>query len=314
MASAANPPNRVYDDFDPTFEWAKEEGVDTLLLFLPGFRKEQLKVQITSVGNLRVTGERQVRDNRWSRFRKEMPIKPNYDSNKITAKYENGILYVKHLKTNAPVPTEPRKDAKPAAEPSQPPKVTTPVALQEQRQKDAMEPPKPPKAPVKKPEEGEKPKEKTPEIKEEATNLKPRNERENAGTVADERKMKDLSAADKKKPDAGNFTEANLPQKAGTSTARDGSEKKRDKKPDDSGAGDRKKEELVPPYSRLNQVPQPTTYKQAIGDFMVNLKKPRNLITTVAAVLLVVVIGLSVKTAIKSLGQPQTSRPENTEL
>ncbi|KAI4386164.1 hypothetical protein MLD38_004122 [Melastoma candidum] len=314
MASAANPSNRVYEDFDPTFEWANEDEADILLLFLPGFRKEQIKVQITSAGNLMVTGERQVGDNRWSRFRKEMPIKPNYDSNKISAKYENGILFVKHMKKITTLAKEPRQDVKPAAESSRPPKVTAPVAPKEKKQKGVMEPPKPPKAPMKKPEEGQKPKEKTPEIKEEATDVKPRNERKNAGVTADEKKMKDANAVDKKKPDAGNITEANLPQKGETSTATDNTKKNMDRKPDDSGAGALKKKELLPPRSRLNQVPKPTTYKQAIGDFVVNLKKPRNLITTVAAVLLVVIIGLSVKTAINSLGQPQASGPQNSEL
>ena len=28
--------NRVYEEFDPHFEWAQEEGCDTLVLLLPG--------------------------------------------------------------------------------------------------------------------------------------------------------------------------------------------------------------------------------------------------------------------------------------
>ena len=32
----ATVPNRVYEDFDPHLEWAKDETFDTLLVYLPG--------------------------------------------------------------------------------------------------------------------------------------------------------------------------------------------------------------------------------------------------------------------------------------
>lgn len=59
-----------------------------------GFRKEHLRVQVSKRGNLLITGERPLDDNRWSRFRKE--IKPSKDckTNEIRAKLAGGILHV----------------------------------------------------------------------------------------------------------------------------------------------------------------------------------------------------------------------------
>ncbi|CAN6695229.1 unnamed protein product [Malus baccata var. baccata] len=89
--------NRVYEDIKPSEEWAREEACDTLLVYLQGFRKENLRIQVTSADqNLRVLGERPLgHDNKWQRFRIEFPIPSNCNTNTISAKFENDILYVK---------------------------------------------------------------------------------------------------------------------------------------------------------------------------------------------------------------------------
>ncbi|CAN1251648.1 Inactive protein RESTRICTED TEV MOVEMENT 2 [Linum perenne] len=92
---------RSYEDFEPTTEWKREPSADTLLVYLPGFRKDQLKVQVTSSRQLRITGERPSganNSNKWSRFKKEMPIGANYEANEIGARFDKGVLYVKHPK------------------------------------------------------------------------------------------------------------------------------------------------------------------------------------------------------------------------
>ncbi|KAK2640910.1 hypothetical protein Ddye_022673 [Dipteronia dyeriana] len=89
---------REYEDFVPSTGWQREPKYDTLVVYLSGFKKEQLKVQVTTLRNLRVSGERELGNNKWSRFSLEFPIPANYETNEITAKFEGGSLYIKHPK------------------------------------------------------------------------------------------------------------------------------------------------------------------------------------------------------------------------
>lgn len=54
-----------------------------------------MRVQVTSTRVLRVSGERQISENKWRRFRKEFPMLSDSDTSGISAKFEAGILYVK---------------------------------------------------------------------------------------------------------------------------------------------------------------------------------------------------------------------------
>lgn len=99
---AADQTNREYEIFEPSTEWAREDKFDTLIVHLPGFRKEQLKVQVTTSKMLRVIGERQLGNNKWSSFRQEFSISSNYDANAISAKFEGGKLFIKHPKNITP--------------------------------------------------------------------------------------------------------------------------------------------------------------------------------------------------------------------
>ncbi|VVB01612.1 unnamed protein product [Arabis nemorensis] len=87
--------NRIYDDFEPISNWKTEQGFESLTVYLPGFRKEQLKVQVTTTRKLRVMGERPTGPNKWIRFRKEFPIRSNIDVDSIAAKFEGTNLVVK---------------------------------------------------------------------------------------------------------------------------------------------------------------------------------------------------------------------------
>ncbi|KAK9051794.1 hypothetical protein SSX86_028422 [Deinandra increscens subsp. villosa] len=105
-------------EFEPSTEWVNEEDCDTLLIYLPGFVKEQLRVQLRS-RTLIISGQRKVNDNSWTRFRKEFLVSEHCDVSKISAKFEGSILYVKQPKSttrvapkqeeqppmNAPTPT-----------------------------------------------------------------------------------------------------------------------------------------------------------------------------------------------------------------
>ncbi|XP_076959445.1 uncharacterized protein LOC143635509 [Bidens hawaiensis] len=105
---------RVYQDFEPSMEWVPEDDSDTLLVYLPGFAKEQLRVQLRSI-NLIISGERKLQQNTWSRFRVEFPVSANCDLNKISAKLEGHILFVRQPKLITPAPKVPAEE-KPADE------------------------------------------------------------------------------------------------------------------------------------------------------------------------------------------------------
>ncbi|GFY98812.1 hypothetical protein Acr_13g0002130 [Actinidia rufa] len=55
-----NRPRPVYEDLRPTSEWKHEEQSDLLLVHLPGFVKEQLKVSLEGMHTLKIRGERVV--------------------------------------------------------------------------------------------------------------------------------------------------------------------------------------------------------------------------------------------------------------
>ncbi|KAL4611334.1 hypothetical protein ACB092_08G116300 [Castanea dentata] len=127
MESKSQTDNRVYEEIETQFEWAIEEGLDTLLVHVPGFRREELKVQVTSAGNLRVSGQRSLGKNKWKRFDKEFTIPPNVDTNAISAKYDENIIYVKLPKVIAPAELREVQHSKPHllghSKPQQNPKV-----------------------------------------------------------------------------------------------------------------------------------------------------------------------------------------------
>ncbi|KAF9684617.1 hypothetical protein SADUNF_Sadunf04G0137100 [Salix dunnii] len=117
---------RVVEEFEPMMDWVRDTAADTLQIHLPGFKKDQLKVQVTSMRVLKISGERQLSDNRWSTFRKEIPISSYYNTNEIGARFDDGILYVKHPKVivlETPVEEKLANDQKPAQEKAKPPSI-----------------------------------------------------------------------------------------------------------------------------------------------------------------------------------------------
>ncbi|KAF5447411.1 hypothetical protein F2P56_032965 [Juglans regia] len=118
--------DRVYEDFEPQMEWTKEEDCDTLILLLPGFRKEQLKVQLTSNLTLRISGERPLGDQKYRRFKKEISVPLNTETTEITAEFEKGTLYVRHPKAiSQHMPKSEPQDQKDAHEQQAAPEVAS---------------------------------------------------------------------------------------------------------------------------------------------------------------------------------------------
>ncbi|XP_048127793.1 uncharacterized protein LOC115732528 [Rhodamnia argentea] len=62
--------------------------------FHAGFKKEQLRVQTSSAGDLTVTGECPLNDQRWSRFRKQFKLPKEYKLDETRAKLAGGVLHV----------------------------------------------------------------------------------------------------------------------------------------------------------------------------------------------------------------------------
>ncbi|KAF9676298.1 hypothetical protein SADUNF_Sadunf09G0124300 [Salix dunnii] len=125
--------DHVYDDIDPKMEWVKDAG-DTLLVHLPDSDKAetsdvidvddiakstvqgdiidkentdpqeepctpQLNIEAaTADQKLKITGKSQQGDSKWIRFNKNLTVSSDYDLNQVRAKFEGGVLYIKHPK------------------------------------------------------------------------------------------------------------------------------------------------------------------------------------------------------------------------
>ncbi|CAL9000533.1 unnamed protein product [Prunus brigantina] len=113
--------NRVFQDIEPLEEWVREQASDAFLVHLSGYKKENLKIQVTSARYVRVLGERPLGGNKWERFRKEFPIPSNCDPNDISAKFENGVLSVKLPKMIAPAAVDTKVPKPPTTEAPKPP-------------------------------------------------------------------------------------------------------------------------------------------------------------------------------------------------
>ncbi|XP_042486664.1 inactive protein RESTRICTED TEV MOVEMENT 2-like [Macadamia integrifolia] len=85
---------RSYEEFKPSLNWNKEEGHDTLVIHLPGFKKDQINVQIDYLSNLKINGERPLEENRWSRFHKNFRIPNDCDADGIHAKFRGELLSI----------------------------------------------------------------------------------------------------------------------------------------------------------------------------------------------------------------------------
>ncbi|MCD7455086.1 hypothetical protein HAX54_026989 [Datura stramonium] len=84
----------VYEDFRPVSERHQEEEAEKLLIFLPGFMKENIRVSTEGKNTVRVRGERFVGGNKWHRFQEDFQAPDDCNMRGIHAKFENGILIV----------------------------------------------------------------------------------------------------------------------------------------------------------------------------------------------------------------------------
>ncbi|KAF7148710.1 hypothetical protein RHSIM_Rhsim03G0053200 [Rhododendron simsii] len=85
----------TYDDFEPFCDWRREEGKETLVVHVPEFKRDQMKVHFGKRGTLMITGERPIDGTKRSRFTKEIKFPKDCNPNEITAKFTNaGLLHI----------------------------------------------------------------------------------------------------------------------------------------------------------------------------------------------------------------------------
>ncbi|KAL3516272.1 hypothetical protein ACH5RR_023174 [Cinchona calisaya] len=132
----------VYEDFRPMSEWQRDKESDILLLFLPGFMRQHLKVSTEDNNIVRVRGERFVAENKWSRFQEDYKVPEICNISAIRARFEGEILTITipWKKDNRPQLVGSKEVAK-AAPPVEIPQKTTSSSPETQKQK--LSPPKP---------------------------------------------------------------------------------------------------------------------------------------------------------------------------
>ncbi|KAG6403910.1 hypothetical protein SASPL_136144 [Salvia splendens] len=109
MAAKSVDQEIVYEEFEPFCKWQRKEDRDFLEIHLQDFKKEQLKVQISNHGVLKISGERPIDASKHMKFYKEVAA-PNtkYDTHAIHAKFINNNLLITmpKLKPSSPDPTD----------------------------------------------------------------------------------------------------------------------------------------------------------------------------------------------------------------
>ncbi|XP_037428119.1 inactive protein RESTRICTED TEV MOVEMENT 2-like [Triticum dicoccoides] len=107
---------RTYVDFVPSHDLVEDNRKHTLVVNLPGFKKEHLRVQIDNYGRLRISGERPLEGGQWSRFRKEFQVPEGCDASGIRARLEKDEVLHVTMPRLTPLQDEPKAAADAAAE------------------------------------------------------------------------------------------------------------------------------------------------------------------------------------------------------
>ncbi|XVF47068.1 hypothetical protein PTKIN_Ptkin03bG0079300 [Pterospermum kingtungense] len=283
-------PSPVYQDLEVHTEWVHEALEDTLIAYLPGFSTEQLKVQITSVGKLRIAGERPDGVDKISRFSKEIPIPSNCDQNKIKANFRGGMLHIKHPKLIVPADDQKQElQAKPSADtptksgqtvPQRPPTPRTADVPPKQALQEA-----PPKTTMEK-QMGDD--QKTDGLAKVADNVS-------------EKEMKDdisNSAANGSDKPMG-MEKKGWDQEEKTSTIE---KREKDAAEKENIIADAKKFDGSTDKNQLGINRVPLKYKEAVDGLAMGQKNPRKMMNMVLVVLVVVVLGVYLRNAIRFLG------------
>ncbi|XP_076947606.1 uncharacterized protein LOC143619601 [Bidens hawaiensis] len=84
----------VFEEFVPPSDWTEDSTCHYLLVDLPGFRKQELKLQVDKGTHILVSGVRQATENRYKRFEQSFELPKDANTEKITGKFDGEILYI----------------------------------------------------------------------------------------------------------------------------------------------------------------------------------------------------------------------------
>ncbi|GMP33532.1 hypothetical protein CsSME_00006814 [Camellia sinensis var. sinensis] len=84
----------LVEQFEPSSAWTEDSNCHYLLLDLPGFKKEWLRLHIDDNGEIVVNGERHGSNNKIVRFEQTFQVPRSSDLEKVTGRFEGEVLYV----------------------------------------------------------------------------------------------------------------------------------------------------------------------------------------------------------------------------
>ncbi|KAF5734713.1 hypothetical protein HS088_TW15G00205 [Tripterygium wilfordii] len=86
--------NSLVEQIVPSSAWTEDSYCHYLLVDIPGFKKEEVKLHIDDSGNVIVSGERLVKDDKFIIFEQTFKIPDNSDADQISGKFDGEILHV----------------------------------------------------------------------------------------------------------------------------------------------------------------------------------------------------------------------------
>ncbi|XWS48066.1 hypothetical protein CRYUN_Cryun13aG0040500 [Craigia yunnanensis] len=87
--------NRIAEKFVPASDWTQDANANYLFVDLPGFKKEQLRLEIASTGHhITISGERIVNENKCMYFQQTFALPENSDMDNISGKFDGDFLHV----------------------------------------------------------------------------------------------------------------------------------------------------------------------------------------------------------------------------
>ncbi|KAI4374547.1 hypothetical protein MLD38_012529 [Melastoma candidum] len=120
LVPKSRPRSRNVEEIKISAGWVEDQNNHYLLVDLPGFKKEEVKIETDRVDEVTVSGERQERENKFLYFERKFKVPENSDIGNTSGMLEDGILTVTVPKRVVPTmkeePKIPEKEKEPKKE------------------------------------------------------------------------------------------------------------------------------------------------------------------------------------------------------